>query len=218
MKKFNLITLLLFAVLSTSLAQDMRVQPLERGTFLFGTGIGFSTSSADIEVSGTSAEEAPNTVSTQFNFSPRLGYFFTRNLVGGIGMQALASRVDTEGGADGDFNDARTLFGPFARFYFPIGSNQAFYLGLVTGFGGSTSSVSVEGVTQSVDNSVTAIGFGPGYTIFANNNVSLETQLQYNFGRSTNDIEVGGVNTETTTQTNAFDISVGVNYYFSRTK
>lgn len=219
MKNLTLILALLLTSISLSFSQEtnMRIQPLEKGNFLLGSGIGFSTSTADIEVSNGNVD-APSTVSSQFNFSPRIGYFFADNIVAGLGMQAVASKVDTDGGAEGDFNDARTLFGPFVRYYFPVADDQAFYLGLVTGFGGSTSDIVSNGTTQSVDNSVSVIGFGPGYTIFASNNLALETQLQYNFGRSKNTVDVSGVSTETTTKTNAFDVSIGVNYYFRRAK
>ena len=62
---------------------------------------------------------------------------------------------------------------------------------------------------------MTAFGVGPGLTIFSTSALGIEALFKYNYARSTFDTNVGGASAKTTTETNQFDFSVGMRFYFS---
>jgi hypothetical protein len=59
-------------------------------------------------------------------------------------------------------------------------------------------------------------GVGPGYSIFSNGRVSLETQAKYNYGISRNVIRVDGADQTTRTLITAWDFVIGMHFYFAR--
>jgi len=191
---------------------------LSRGTFSIGSRIGFSAGTTDVEISNADTEKGGNTA-LQLNISPSIGYFFADNFNFGLSMDyLLLTSKDKSPSASGtsETYDSRLLFGPFMRLYLPLGDDQAFFLGGVSGFGHSNTQVEVDGQTQIIRNNIVSLGVGPGYTIIASNCFALESQVKYNYGVSRNSITIDGVSSTTTSFSNAFDFVVGFSYYFSR--
>jgi outer membrane protein W len=130
-----------FAALATT--ADAQVSCLSRGNFSLGSRIGFSAASTDIEASG--AARSGGNSSLQLNLTPSIGYFFIDNFNVGLGMDYLLLTSDDKSnsvGGTSKSSDSRTLFGPFMRYYIPMGDDQAFFIGGVSGFGRSNTEVS----------------------------------------------------------------------------
>lgn len=204
-----------------AIAQDAAFQPTVRGNFVIGSRIGFSTAKSEIDVQSPSGSiKGDGGSSSQFNLSPGIGYFFADNFVLGIGMDWInnnsSTGVDLNGGttAPNESENNNVLFGPFLRYFFPTGDDNAFFIGTAVGFGNSNNRFSVDNQTQSVDNSLLTIGVGPGYTIYSKNGLALEALVKYNFARSTSEIDIQGLKRTSKTLTNAVDFSVGLQYYF----
>ena len=202
-------------------AQEIVNQPTRRGNFVIGTRIGFSTAKSTVDVqSSVGSIKGDGGSSAQFNLAPAIGYFIVNNLVLGVGMDWLRTNsstgVDLNGGvaAPQKSNSNNVLFGPFARFFIPLGDDKAFFIGSTLGFGNSKSEYTADNTTQSIDNTLLNIGVGPGFTIFSRNGMALEALVKYNYAKSTSIIDVQGVKRTSKTWTNALDFSVGIQYYF----
>jgi hypothetical protein len=185
---------------------------LQSGDFLMGSTVGFSSTSSRISQSSTTGVGEKTPRSIQVNLSPSIGYFLMDDFALGIGMDYTYSYqrdVDNNRRTDSDF-----LFGPFVRYYMPVGERMAFFGVLTFGFGNSSNENLLLTGNQSVSSNIFAVGVGPGFTIISNNAIGLETIFKYNFARSKFDTELGGIKTSTTTNTNQFDISLGVQLYF----
>ncbi len=193
---------------------------INRGNFAIGARIGFSTNQSKIEAQGTSATLANGTQkASQFNIAPSIGYFFVDRFLVGLGMDYLTvSQSDNANTTvkTGESSDSRLLLGPQMRYYIPIGNDQAFFLGGVTGFGKSNSTTNDNGKTQTINTRISTYGIGPGYTIFSSRCLALETQVKYNFGTTTTKLDLDGVQQTTKAKTNAIDFVVGASYYFGR--
>jgi hypothetical protein len=72
----------------------------------------------------------------------------------------------------------------------------------------------IAGQRQKITSNIFALGVGPGFTIFSDSAIGIEALFKYNFARSSFDTDIGGIVTETTTRTNQFDLSIGVQFYF----
>ena len=195
-----------FALLSIKgQAQDFT----QRGNFMFGSTVGFSSNTSNIAQGGTKGE-GPE--SFQWNLAPHIGYFLFDNFNLGIGLDYTFSR-EKQPNADKN-DDSDLLFGPFGRYYVPFGGDKAVFLEGNFGFGTSSDALIVDGATQNISTDVIAFGAGPGFTIFSNDALGIETLFKYNFARSRFNTTQGGVVTETTTKTNQFAVSLGLQFYF----
>lgn len=215
----SLFTFVAFAQVTTTSASVS--QPTQRGNFVIGSRIGFSTAKSKVDVqSAAGSIKGDGGSSAQFNLSPGIGYFFADNLVLGIGMDWLKTNsstgVDLNGGttAPQKSDNNNVLFGPFIRFFLPTGDDKAFFIGTTVGFGNSKNQFTADNKTQSINNSLLTIGVGPGFTIYSNNGLALEALAKYNHARSNSEIDVQGVKRVSKTWTNAIDFSVGLQYYF----
>ena len=202
-----------------------QAQAFNQGNFMMGGTLGFSAaeSSVDVEAEGVSAtNEGAQT--TQFNIAPAVGYFLLDKWALGIGLDYTLNRIREPVDIDDpntDFEksyDSDLLFGPYTRFYLPVGEDKAFFLEATMGFGSSENQVSIDGVSQTISNNVLAIGFGPGFTILSNDAIGIEAQLRYNWARSNAEIIFNEVKTNTQTYTNQIDFSIGFQVYFARVK
>lgn len=209
----------MFAVSAT--AQVTLLQPTQRGNFVIGSRIGFSTAKSSVDVQSTTGSiKGDGGSSSQFNLSPGIGYFFAQNFVVGISMDWLKTNsstgVDLNGGtlAPQKSENNNVLFGPFIRYFFPSGEDKAFFLGTTVGFGNSKNQFISNNTTQTINNSLLTIGVGPGFTIYSKNGLALEALVKYNFARSNSEINVQDINRISKTWTNAVDFSVGMQYYF----
>jgi len=218
----NLIRTLILSLFAVSaMAQVTLLQPTQRGNFVIGSRIGFSTAKSSVDVQSTTGSiKGDGGSSAQFNLSPGIGYFFAQNFVVGISMDWLKTNsstgVDLNGGtlAPQKSENNNVLFGPFIRYFFPSGEDKAFFLGTTVGFGNSKNQFISNNTTQTINNSLLTIGVGPGFTIYSKNGLALEALVKYNFARSNSEINVQDINRISKTWTNAVDFSVGMQYYF----
>ncbi len=215
----------IIALVGSSLAAqtaspESTVSCINKGNFAIGARIGFSANQSKIEAQGTSTTLTNGTQkASQFNITPSIGYFFVDRFMVGLGMDYLkVSQSDNSATTvkTGETSDSRLLFGPQLRYYIPLGTDQAFFLGGVSGFGNSNTTTVVNGKTQTINTRINTYGFGPGYTIFSSRCLALETQVKYNFGTTTSKLDLDGIQQTTKAKTNAVDFVVGASYYFGR--
>lgn len=219
MKK--LITLFAFLLVTALTMAQTTLQPTKRGNFVIGTRMGFSASRASVDVqSSTGSIKGDGGTSVQLNLSPAIGYFFANNFVIGVGMDLFSlsssSGIDVTGN-DSPPQDSRNnnvLFGPFVRYFFPVSDDQAFFIGSTLGFGSSKNRYTADNQTQTINNTLLSVGVGPGFTIYSNKGLALETLVKYNFAKSKSEIDVQGVRRVSETWSNGVDFSVGLQYYF----
>lgn len=210
----------IFCLASTFLnAQNVTSQ----GNFMMGGTLGFSTADSNVEIEANGSTINNNgTRATQFNISPRIGYFIVDNFALGIGMDYTLNRIREPidlSDPDTDYEteyDSDLLFGPFGRVYFPIASDKAFFLQGNFGFGSSQDRISVGEDPQTTSTDVIAASFGPGFTIYSSDAIGIEAIVKYNWARSNASFEFQGVSNETTTYTNQLDFSIGFQVYFTR--
>lgn len=219
-KAIILFTFSMFAI--AAMAQVTSFQPTQRGNFVIGSRIGFSTakSTIDIESPGGSVKGDGGS-SSQFNLAPAIGYFFAENFVLGIGMDWLRTNsktgIDVSGGTapPQESSNSNVLFGPFLRYFIPTGDDKAFFLGTAVSFGNSKNQFTgSDNVVQSINTSLLTVGVGPGFTIYSNDGWALEALVKYNFAKSDSEIDIQGLKRTSQSWTNAVDFSVGVQYYF----
>lgn len=181
----------------------------ERGNFMFGSALGFASNTSTISQAGNQGD-GPR--SFQWNLAPHIGYFLFNNFTVGIGLDYTFSREQQPNEDKND--DSDLLFGPFGRYYLPFGNDKAVFLEGNFGFGTSSDNLIVDGQPQKISTDIIAYGAGPGFTIFSNDAIGVETLFKYNFARSRFNTTQNGVNTETTTKTNQFAVSLGIQFYF----
>jgi len=218
-KCITIIASVIFAMATTSL----HAQITDKGNFLVGGTLGFSSAESSFEIEGNNGTiDGQGTRSTLFNIAPAIGYFFAPNFAVGVGLDYTVSRVeepedvtDPESPVNEEF-DSDLLFGPYARYYLPVGEDKAFFVETTFGFGSSLNEFEVDEGTQTTSTNVLAVGVGPGFTIFSNDAIGIEALAKYNWARSRTDIDFQGIETETTSFTNAIDFSVGLQVYFTR--
>ena len=198
-------------------------QVMDKGNFLMGGSFGFSSANSAIETDANgSSVSGDGATATQLNFAPKIGYFFANNFVGGLGLNYTFNKNEEPvdfGNPDSELDesfDSDLLFGPFLRYYMPIGGRKAFFVESTFGFGNSFDEFQTDSGSQTASTSVFAVGVGPGFTIFSSDAVGIEALFKYNFATSNSSIDFDEVNTEITTTTNQFDFSVGFQYYFTR--
>jgi hypothetical protein len=220
MKKFIAFLTLSMCVIAAS-AQVTFSQPTQRGNFVIGTRLGFSSAKSTVDVeSATGSIKGDGGSSYQLNVAPGIGYFIANNFVIGVGMDLIRtnskSGVDLTGGTSTtqESNNNNVLFGPFIRYFIPFGDDKAFFIGSTVGFGNSKNQFTSGSTTQSINTSLLTIGVGPGFTIYSSNGLALEALVKYNFANSNSKIDVQGIQRTSKTWTNAIDFSVGVQYYF----
>lgn len=196
-------------------------QYTSQGNFVIGSRLGFSTAMSDVSVSGASGNFSGNGGSAyQINLQPAIGYFLATNFATGIGMEYIGtgstSAEDFTNPENGEQKSTNSdlLFGPFFRFFLPYSTDKTFFLDTSVGFGNSVDEFNNSGTTQKINNNLTVIGIGPGFTIFADNGVALEAVVKYNYAHTKNEIDLSGVKTTSITNTNALDFTFGIQYYF----
>ena len=211
----KLFYLILAALMSLGLSLDAQVT--NNGNFIFGSTFGLSTAKSKITLDkGEGETETDSPSSTQFNFSPLVGYFVMDNFAVGIHMEYTSSEVK-EPNLDRT-TDSDLLFGPFARFYLPVHDDMALFLEAGFGFGNSNDQKYIGSDQQRINTNIFAYGLGPGFTIISTKAIGIEALLKYNFARSDFDTEIGGIQQQTVTKTNQFDFSIGVQFYFTGIK
>lgn len=218
--KYNTLASFLFFLLATTMVAV--AQPTERGNFLIGTRVGFSTAVSRLKVeSPTLNYDGEGARTSQFNIAPNIGYFITRNFALGLGMSYSSYRssdpssvINDTTGREDDSYSSNLLFGPFARIYLPVSQDNAFILGGIAGFGNTVNQVKIDNQTQTIRTDLTSLGLAGGFTVFSQGGISLEALVIYSFDRSRNSLNLQNVTRKTTTWTNALNFSFGLQYYF----
>lgn len=191
----------------------LSAQVLNQGNFVMGGTLGFSATDSKVSVKTNDLDQKGEGPSAfQLNFAPNVGYFLIDNLALGMGLDYTFSRVQDP---DKDrTDDSDLLFGPFARYYLPVGVDMAFFLETDFGFGNASDQQYIGTDRQRINTHVFAFGIGPGFSIFSTHDIGIEALLKYNYARSQFETENSGLTTTTTTRTSQFDIAVGVQFYF----
>jgi hypothetical protein len=198
-------------------SQMLSGQMLDKGNFLVGTNVGFSRAQTENSVTSSGEEEkGEGPSSMQFNLAPNIGYFLADNFTLGIGLDYTLGSVKQPN--EDRTDDSDLLFGPFARYYFPINNDMAVFLVTTFGFGNSTDETLVGENTKRINTNIFAVGAGPGFTIFSSDGIGIEAIFKYNYARSTFDTEDAGVKITTKSITNQFDIGLGIQLYFGGMK
>lgn len=196
-------------------AVNAQTNVTNKGNFIIGGTLGFSSAGSDITTTldGTTTTTGSATA-TQFNIAPSIGYFFANNFAFGVGLNYTLNSIDED---NGNTNiDSDLLFGPYARYYLPVGDDMAFFIEADAGFGNTVDDVTENGVVRTTNNSIFAVGVGPGFTIFSNNAIGIEALVKYNYAQSDSDITRDGTSFTSEAITNQVDFSVGIQVYFAR--
>lgn len=195
---------------------------LQKGNFMLGSGIGFSTSDSQVDIDNNDVNfNGDGGTSTLISVSPNIGYFFTNNFTVGVGMDYISSfssgpvDITDPNSPENTTSNTDVLFGPFARIYVPMADDKAFFVTSTLGFGSSKDEFTSNNTTQTVNNNIVTLGVGPGFTVISKGGLALEAIVKYNYARSQSDIILEGVQRTSTTKTNAFDFTVGIQYYFA---
>ena len=192
-------------------------QVLNKGNFLVGSTIGLSTADSKIaQIAGDVDAEGKGPSSVQLSLAPNLGYFLTDEIAVGLGASYTFSSLKEPN--EDRTDDSDLLFGPFGRYYYPVDDNMAFFLGADFGFGHSSDQQTGAAGNQSIRTNIFAFGFGPGFTIYADNGIGIEALFKYHYSRSKFHTDMDGVETQTISRTNQFDIALGVQFYFGGVK
>lgn len=204
---------ILFGVLFFFTYSSLSAQVLNQGNFVLGGTIGFSATDSKVSVKTNMLDQKGEGPSAfQLSFAPNVGYFIIDNLAIGMGLDYTFSRVQDPSLDRTD--DSDLLFGPFARYYAPIGVDMAFFLEADFGFGNASDEQYIGEDRQRINTHVFAFGVGPGFAIFSTHDIGIEALFKYNYARSQFETENTGLTTTTTTRTSQFDIAVGIQFYF----
>jgi hypothetical protein len=164
-------------------AQAAQAQ-LSAGHLLIGGGVNYATESPQDEDPGEITKKVTG------NFSPRIGYFVKENFVVGLDISYGGTREKIENkvvnglGANVTKTTTKTTtqFGPFARYYKPLGDKAAFFGHLGLGFGGQKETVEFEGadkpdageIPKDIKYSIIDISLRPGFAYFITPRFGLE--------------------------------------------
>lgn len=210
MKQTKILAMLAALVAMLLSVQTQSQDFTNRGNFVIGTALGFSSNTSTIS---QTAGQGEGPESFQWNIAPHVGYFLFDNFTIGVGLDYTFSREKQPNEDKND--DSDLLFGPFGRYYFPFGGDKAVFLEGNFGFGTSSDNLIINGQAQNISTDIIAFGAGPGFTIFSNDALGIETLFKYNYARSRFNTEQGGVISETTTKTNQLSVSLGLQVYFA---
>ena len=146
----SIVTLLLFA----GFAQMASAQAVNSGAWMLGGSVGFNSIKSD----GDDNSE------TYLNVSPNVGYYIINNLAIGARINFVSYSYDGE-------SESQFGFGPWARLYVV---NSLFAQASID-FG----STGMDFFSLLADEGSSTLNFGIGYSLFLNNSVAIEPQLQY---------------------------------------
>lgn len=192
-----------------ALCLGLSAQVLDRGNFMVGSAVGFATANSKVT---TNDVEEEGLTAQQLNIAPAIGYFVIDNLALGLGVDWTLNNVTEPN--DDETDDSNVLFGPFIRYYFPLGENVAAFGVANFGFGNSSNTAVVGGISEEINTNLFAFGVGPGLTVYTKGGFGIEAIFKYNYAQSEFDTEINQIKASTETRTNQFAISLGMQYYF----
>ncbi len=153
------------------------------------------TGSAGYSMSKPAPVSEGATKNTTGRISPQIGYFIADNLAIGLNLSYVAQKSIYE--SEVTFNSTTTkltdtetnstmTFGPFVRYYKPVGERAAFFGQAGVGFGSTKyksedqrliSPGTVETNSFDIKYSQLSAGISPGFTFFPTDNFGLEVML-----------------------------------------
>jgi len=139
----------------------------KKGDLLVGatSSLNFGSTSSSIEYDGESSDIGKT---TEFSFSPGVGYFVVDGLALGVDVNWETSISKPDEGDE--VKTSQFLIGPFAKYYFGA-TNLKPFLESSFGFG--------SGNNDDQDYNLSGYSFGGGVAVFLNEVVSLEFGLGY---------------------------------------
>lgn len=167
--------LLLSALTIIGLAGTGAFAQTAQGTFMLGGNLSFGSNNDK-----PSSSNPNETTNSYFTIAPMGGYFFTNNFAAGL-IIGYSNNVNTTktGANETKVTSSNFFVGPYARYYWMIGTKMAFFGDARLTFGSGTqntdmtpSSAIPETKTNNVNLSIT-----PGFTYFITPRVGLEMQL-----------------------------------------
>jgi hypothetical protein len=172
---FTMILLLVFVF-------SMNAQ-LEKGKiFLAGTSrLGLNIGSESEKVNGDKVEGAGYSY-IKFDFQPKAGYLFIKNLVGGLYLDMeFYSDKDKDETYGTKTNGATFIIGPFARYYFPVCDKLIPYAEGQFGFGidNYKDKPNTGGDWSKYNESVFSYRLGAGATYFFNKMIGADLFLGF---------------------------------------
>lgn len=176
----------------------------EKGKFLTGGNVSYSTSKSDAEGAKSSHS---------FSIVPNVGYFVDDNIaVGtGIGYESSKSNVASQVGKQEAF-----VISPFGRYYVPVAENFKFFgqVSVPMAFG-STKATDADLEVGDKTGSSTAIGvaLSPGFAYFPSSRIGLEFSLN---GVSYNNYSVEDSDGNELKGYGSEDFSIGTNFFTPR--
>lgn len=183
------------------------------GTKGFAEGDVFITGSV-----GFGSEKTGDAKTSQFNISPKAGYFVTSNIAIGVQL-GYTSATDTEvvegpfGSTTVDVDTNSFEAGAFGRYYFTPARDFSFFGQLSVGY--ASTKTEVEGVDGESKSNGFNLGLAPGISYFVSEHIALEATfglLGYNTSKPDFD---GAESTDTfNIGANFNDINFGIVYKF----
>ena len=171
MKKIILsITFLLIVFIGNAQSEDFIA--ISKGNLLVGGDLAISFSSTSIKSNGNKEKASSTFV---INTRPKVGYFFTDNIVGGLELLVQSSSTKQESD-DSKINVNKLAIGPFGRYYFNNGIFAESFVGI--GSGKSNIPNPLGGDTD-LKSSVFGFRLGVGYSQFLGTHVALEPTINY---------------------------------------
>ncbi len=179
------------------------------GTKGFAEGDVFLTGSV-----GFGSEKTGDAKTSQFNISPKAGYFVTSNIAIGVQLgytSATETEVDIDGTYDVDTNTVEA--GAFGRYYFTPARDFSFFGQLSVGY--TSSKTEVEGQDGEYKENGFNLGLAPGISYFVSEHIALEATFGL-LGYNTAKPDVDGAESTDTFNigANFNDINFGIVYKF----
>lgn len=231
MKKL-ILSLAMIAVGTAAFAQ------ISSGSLMMGGSLGFNSSgggTVDITPGGGGTKTSKDlTATSDWNFSPAIGYFFTDNLAAGVRLNVGSTNMGQVTTTDGKTTENVASFDLgvelFGRYYKELGTNV--YMFIDAGLGYSSMSYTdktQDGLDKLKDddkNSITAMGINiaPGITYFPTAkwgiDLTLNRLIGYNMYNSTVEAPNNGGKIETSTSDFGIGLglmpSLGLHYYMGK--
>ncbi len=234
MKKIILIAAVLFSTASVVNAQ------VAKGNIMLGGSLGFNSGKTTRTATNPSVVTItnPETKTSNWDFSPQVGYFFTDRLAAGISLSAGGLKTtqtvfdpNPSPGTTFTTESKESYFGAgvFARYYAPV--NESFYfwgqlnVGFASGKGEITGpdplNPSANITTQDYEVSGMNVGIMPGFSFFPSTRYSLDFSIG-NLGiMNTKVTNLPGGTGETVVKSSDFGLNIdmttlriGTNIYF----
>lgn len=172
----NFIAIILIVSFSCGLANAQ----IEKGSIFLGTSTSITGGNYDMILgtnnsigfsSGTLKSGDYDEKYSVFNFSPKLGYFITKNLVLGANMKFWVQKED-------EYKTSITAIGPFARYYITDGKIVPFIEAEAT-FGNYKDTWNSSNSDGESKEKLSIISVGGGLAFFINNFISVDCMVGY---------------------------------------